>query len=47
MWLPKVKKGGWLLGDDIERTPGVRRAVDELLPGWEMLSRNIWIWRNN
>jgi hypothetical protein len=38
-WLPKVKPGGWIGGDDYGRDdgpnvwPGVKRAVDEVLPG--------------
>jgi hypothetical protein len=32
-WLPKVKTGGILAGDDYEHNwPGVIQAVDELLP---------------
>jgi len=46
-WKPKVKKGGWLIGDDIERCLGVRKAVDELLPGWELASPNVWLKQNN
>lgn len=36
-WLPKVKPGGWLCGDDIAwgLDRPVRRAVEEMLPGWE------------
>lgn len=35
-WLPKVKPGGWLCGDDIEWGTGhpVKQAVGEMLPGW-------------
>lgn len=36
-WLPKMKTGGWLCGDDIawgDDRP-VERAVTEMLPGWE------------
>jgi hypothetical protein len=38
-WLPKVKQGGWLSGDDYDETkwPDVVRAVTEVLPqakGW-------------
>lgn len=33
LWLPKVKKGGILAGDDYRETlPGVSKAVNELLP---------------
>ena len=31
-WLPKVKSGGVLAGDDYATWPGVKQAVDELLP---------------
>lgn len=34
-WIPKVKVGGWMIGHDIT-WPGVRQAVDELLPGYEI-----------
>jgi predicted O-methyltransferase YrrM len=33
-WLPKMRPGGWLAGDDIAWA-GVARAVGELLPGFE------------
>lgn len=35
-WLPKIRPGGWLCGDDIEWGTGlpVKQAVDEMLPGW-------------
>jgi hypothetical protein len=36
-WLPKVKKGGWLTGDDFSIYEGVDRAVGELLP-----NHNTW-----
>lgn len=32
-WLPKVAPGGWLGGHDYWTFPGVRAAVDRLLPG--------------
>jgi len=31
-WLPKIRKGGMLAGDDYTTYPGVKQAVDELLP---------------
>lgn len=43
LWSAKIKKDGYLLGDDYHRTPGVKRAVTELLPKHEVLSPNIWI----
>ena len=42
-WLPKVKSGCLLAGDDY-MWPGVNRAVNELLPGFEHW-RNTWFWR--
>ena len=33
LWLPKVRNGGLLTGHDYYGYSGVRRAVDELLPG--------------
>src|SRR5678815_4270844 len=34
-WLPKVKRGGWLSGDDYDKLkwPEVIKAVEDLLPG--------------
>lgn len=36
-WLPKVRPGGWLCGDDIEwgSDRPVMQAVEEMLPGWQ------------
>lgn len=34
-WLPKLRPTGWMIGHDIT-WPGVRAAVDELLPGYEI-----------
>ena len=34
-WLPKVKQGGLIAGDDYQTWPGVKQAVDELLPDAE------------
>jgi len=42
LWVPKIKHSGWLLGDDVDRASGVKKAVNELLPGWKQLSPNIW-----
>lgn len=51
-WLPKVKLGGEIAGDDVgvpnEQTPvwpGVKQAVNELLPGWEHVPHDAWKWR--
>ena len=32
-WMPKVKKGGWIIGHDIN-WPSVKKAADELLPAY-------------
>lgn len=50
-WLPKVRVGGFLAGDDVGAPeeapeqkvwPGVVRAVNELLPGWEHVPHDAW-----
>lgn len=42
-WLPKLRVGGWLSGDDYSMSwPGVVQAVNETLPGAEPWSRNQW-----
>jgi len=45
-WLPKVKTGGWLSGDDYDQLdwPGVCRAVEESLPGATAWSNRQWRW---
>jgi hypothetical protein len=45
-WLPKVKPGGWLSGDDYDalKWPEVMQAVRELLPGAEPWSVQQWRW---
>lgn len=40
-WLPKVKESGWVLGHDID-WDSVRRAVDELMPGYVIGPDNVW-----
>ncbi len=40
-WKPKIKEGGMLLGHDVHM-PSVKRAVDDLCPGWEHLDQEIW-----
>jgi predicted O-methyltransferase YrrM len=45
LWLPKVKPGGLLAGHDYINWPGVKKAVDELLPDAEQVSVRSWIWR--
>ena len=45
-WLPKVKLGGWLSGDDYDeiKWPEVVKAVGDLLPGAKMWSTQQWRW---
>jgi hypothetical protein len=45
-WLPKVKAGGWLSGDDYDNVkwPEVLEAVNELLPGAQPWSTQQWRW---
>lgn len=49
-WLPKVCKGGILAGDDVGVPgevnpiwPGVKAAIDRLLPGWEHFPHDAWV----
>lgn len=42
-WLPKVKKGGIIGGHDFSQdSPGIIKAVNELLPGFERVSSICW-----
>lgn len=41
-WLPKVKPGGFLAGHDYKSAPGVHKAVNELLSGFDT-DQNSWI----
>jgi hypothetical protein len=43
VWKARLKKGGLLCGHD-RNEPGVRRALDELLPGWKSAPGNSLIW---
>lgn len=45
-WLPKVRRGGWLSGDDYDETkwPEVVRAIAELLPQAKPWSTQQWRW---
>lgn len=45
-WLPKVKVGGWLSGDDYDEVkwPEVVKAVSELLPEAKPWSTQQWRW---
>lgn len=45
-WLPKVKRGGVLSGDDYaDKFPGVVRAIGELLPGAVRDGVRQWLYR--
>jgi len=42
-WLPKIKKGGMMSGHDFtQRTAGVKKAVEELLPSFQLGTDQIW-----
>ena len=45
-WLPKVRHGGWLSGDDYDeiKWPEVVRAVGDQLPGAAAWSTGQWRW---
>ena len=45
-WLPKVKAGGWLSGDDYneQKWPEVVKAVGDVLPGAKPWSEHQWRW---
>jgi hypothetical protein len=45
-WLPKLKPGGWLSGDDYDaqKWPEVVKAVGEILPGAQAWSNQQWRW---
>ena len=45
-WLPKVKIGGWLSGDDYDeqKWPEVVKAVSDTLPGASLWSNQQWRW---
>jgi len=45
-WLPKIKSGGWLSGDDYDeiKWPEVVKAVSEMLPGAKAWSTQQWRW---
>lgn len=45
-WLPKLKPGGWLSGDDYDpvKWPEVVRVVGDLLPGARAWSIHQWRW---
>jgi predicted O-methyltransferase YrrM len=42
-WLPKVKPGGIIAGHDYcDAWPGVKKAVDELIPDRQLTSKSVW-----
>ena len=41
-WLPKIKKGGMISGHDYNNPCGVKRAVNELIEGYELSSEGVW-----
>jgi hypothetical protein len=45
-WLPKVKPGGWLSGDDYNdiKWPDVVKVVGDMLPGAQAWSTQQWRW---
>jgi cephalosporin hydroxylase len=45
-WLPKIKPGGWISGDDYAelKWPEVVQAVSDLLPGANPWSTQQWRW---
>jgi len=47
LWLPKVKKGGWIGGHDYNhsRLPGVKKAVDEVFNNLELDDNRTWFVR--
>jgi predicted O-methyltransferase YrrM len=40
-WRPKLAPGGLLAGHDVD-SPGVRRAIDQELPGWTQFNKHVW-----
>lgn len=45
-WLPKVKRGGWLSGDDYDpvKWPDVVATIRDVLPGAQSWSSKQWRW---
>ncbi|HEX6719693.1 MAG TPA: class I SAM-dependent methyltransferase [Pyrinomonadaceae bacterium] len=44
-WLPKVRPGGWLSGDDYdEQWPELVKAVGDALPGAKLWTNGQWRW---
>lgn len=45
-WLPKVRNGGWIAGDDLCPVwPGIEKAVKSSLPSYSRWSHDSWIYR--
>lgn len=44
-YIPKLKSNGLLTGHDIDY-PGVNRAVNELIPEYDVGPNNVWVRRN-
>ena len=51
VWLPKVKPGGILGGDDVGVPdespvvwPDVKKVLDEILPGWKYSPHDAWVY---
>lgn len=43
-WRPKIRPGGILAGHDAQDAfPGVTAAINDLCPGWKLLSDSVWI----
>jgi len=40
-WMPKLKPGGWMTGDDYE-WPGVQKAVNETIPTADVWKNKFW-----
>jgi hypothetical protein len=40
-WMPKIKATGWICGHDIN-LPSVRRAVEDLVPGYMTGPNDVW-----
>ena len=44
-WLPKIKQGGLIAGDDFDHFAGTRQAVTELLPQYELSENDTWYFK--
>jgi hypothetical protein len=45
-WLPKIRPGGWLSGDDYDKQkwPSVVKGVEDRLPGAQLWANHQWRW---